>query len=260
MPRGPLPYVGGKTRLAREIIALFPKHTTYVEVFGGGGQVLFRKPPSDVEVYNDIDGDLVNFFRVCQWHHEELVRCLRFSLISRAWHKIYKSTPPESLTDVQRAARFFYLQKNSFGGLIRTQQFHYGVTHPPNFNPKRIPEILDSAHRRLQGVQIESLPYEQLLAKYDRETTLFYLDPPYWKRKLYRFNFSEQDFVLLAERLASLKGRFILSLNDDPEVRRIFSAFHIGETSIIYTAKSKTHARFQELLITNFNPERSNID
>src|SRR6266478_2787679 len=80
---GPLPYVGGKNRLATKIISLLPEHTTYVEPFAGGAQVLFHKPPSHVEVLNDLDFDIVNFFRVCQWHYEELVRHLRFGLVSR---------------------------------------------------------------------------------------------------------------------------------------------------------------------------------
>src|SRR5690242_5838877 len=118
---------------------------------------------------------------------------------------------PATLTDIQPAGRFFYLQKNSFGGLIVRQKFHYGVTQPSNYNPERIPEIIDMAHRRLQRVQIESLPYEEILKKYDRPTTVFYLDPPYWERKLYKFNFCVVDFENLERRLRALKGKFLLS-------------------------------------------------
>ena len=125
----------------------------------------------------------MNFFRVCQWHYEELVRYLRYCLVSRKLHELHLKTDPGTLTDIQRAGRFFYLQKNSFGGLILKQKFHYGVTQPSNYNPERIPEIIEQTHQRLQRVQIESLPYEQVLEKYDRPTTVFYLDPPYWERK-----------------------------------------------------------------------------
>src|SRR5450432_615268 len=177
---GPLPYIGGKNRLATKIISMLPEHTTYVEPFAGGAQVLFHKQPSNVEVLNDLDFEVVNFFRVCQWHYEELVRYLRFSLVSRKLHELHVKTDPANLTDIQRAGRFFYLQKNSFGGLILNQKFHYGVAHPSNFNPERIPVAIEQAHRRLQKVQIESLPYEKILEKYDRVTTLFYMDPPYW--------------------------------------------------------------------------------
>ncbi len=255
---GPLPYIGGKNRLATKIISMLPEHTTYVEPFAGGGQVLFHKPPSNVEVLNDRDYDIVNFFRVCQWHYEELIRYLRYCLASRSLHELHVKTNPDTLTDIQRAGRLLYLQKNSFGGLVLKQRFHYGVTHPSNYNPERIPEIIEKAHQRLQRVQIECLPYEQILEKYDRPTTVFYLDPPYWGPKLYRFNFTEEDFRLLAERLAKLKGKFILSLNDRREVREVFNAFHIVSCRITYTAKRNASKAFDEVLITNFkSPQTS---
>jgi DNA adenine methylase len=251
---GPLSYIGGKNRLATRIISILPEHTTYVEPFAGGAQVLFHKTPSNVEVLNDLDFDVVNFFRVCQWHYEELIRYLRFCLVSRKLHELHVKTDPSTLTDIQRAGRFFYLQKNSWGGLILKQKFHYGITQPSNYNPERIPETIKKTHERLARVQIESLPYEQVLKKYDRPTTLFYLDPPYWRRKLYKFNFSDEDFLALAKHLASIQGRFILSLDDHPKVREIFQGFRICQTDVVYTAKRTTKARFNELLIMNFDP------
>jgi DNA adenine methylase len=251
---GPLSYIGGKNRLAPKIISLLPEHTTYVEPFAGGAQVLFHKPPSDVEVLNDLDFDIVNFFRVCQWHYQELVRYLRYCLVSRRLHELHAKTNPETLTDIQRAGRFFYLQKNSFGGLILKQKFHYGVLQGSNYNLERIPEILEHAHQRLQRVQIESQPYEQVLERYDRSTTCFYLDPPYWGLRLYKFNFTEADFKVLAHRLGNLKGKFILSLNDRPEVREVFCQFQMQTVELAYTAKRDSRARHKELFITNFVP------
>ena len=161
---------------------------------------------------------------------------------------------PATLTDVQRAGRFFYLQKNSFGGLILNQKFHYGVTQASNYNPERIPQIIEQTHKRLARVQVESLPYERVLEKYDRPTTLFYLDPPYWRRKLYKFNFTDTDFEELDRRLRALKGKFLLSLDDHPEVRRIFGRWNLIPVDIAYTAKRDTRKRFGELFITNFEP------
>jgi DNA adenine methylase len=251
---GPLPYIGGKNRLAKKIISMLPEHTTYVEAFAGGAQVLFHKPPSDVEVLNDLDFDVVNFFRVCQWHYEELVRYLRFCLASRRLHELHVKSDPATLTDVQRAGRFFYLQKNSFGGLILKPKFHYGVGGPSNYNPDRIPEIIERAHRRLARVQIESLPYEEVLKRYDRPTTVFYLDPPYWERKLYRFNFNQADFQNLESHLQKLKGKFLLSLDDRKEVRQMFKNFHLIPVVLTYSAKRDATVRHPELLITNFAP------
>src|SRR6266850_3385034 len=240
---GPLPYIGGKNRLATKIISMLPEHTTYVEAFAGGAQVLFHKAPSEVEVLNDLDFDIVNFFRVCQWHYEELVRYLRFCLVSRKLHELHVKSDPDTLTDIQRAGRFFYLQKNSFGGLILKQKFHYGVTQPSNYNPERIPEIIEQTHRRLARVQIESLPYEKVLEKYDRPTTVFYLDPPYWERKLYKFNFTEPQFIDMESRLGALRGKFILSLDDRPEVRALFANFEMQGVDLAYTAKRDTSTR-----------------
>src|SRR6202158_1845256 len=99
---GPLAYIGGKSRLAKQIIALLPEHQTYVEPFAGVAQVFFHKQPSKVEVLNDLDGEIVNFYRVCQYHYEEFVRMLRFTLMSRKWYELLQKTRPETLTDIQR--------------------------------------------------------------------------------------------------------------------------------------------------------------
>lgn len=249
---GPLSYIGGKNRLASTIISKIPEHVTYIEPFAGGAQVLFHKTPSNVEVLNDLDFDIVNFFRVCQWHYEELIRYLRYCLVARKSHDLLSNTRPETLTDIQRAGRFYYLQKNSFGGLVRNRHYHYGVTSMPNYNPKRIPEIIEAAHKRLQNVQVECLPYEQVLEKYDRETTFFYIDPPYYDRRLYNFNLGNEEFELLATRLKSLKGKFLLSLNDQPEVRALFRYFQMETVQLAYTAKRDTTVRHPELLIANY--------
>jgi DNA adenine methylase len=252
---GPLPYIGGKHRIANQIVATFPAHTTYVEAFAGGAQVLFYKPKetSKVEVLNDLDGEIVNFFRICQRHHEELVRYLKFTLVSRKWFSLFQSENPETLTDIQRAARTFFLQKNSFAGLIRRRTYMHSVVAPRPFNPERIPELIENTHRRLERVQIECLPYEQILARFDRPQTLFYLDPPYFGRALYKFNFAEADFKELAERLRGIRGKFVLSLNDVPEVRALFREFRFREIAFAYSAQQTPGKRYRELLITNFS-------
>lgn len=250
---GPITVIGGKSRSAKQIIAIFPKHICYVEPCAAGAQVFFHKPPSKVEVLNDLDGEVVNFFRVCQVHHEELIRSIRYHLASRQWFDLLRKTDPSTLTDIQRAARFFYIRKTSFGGRVLNPTFGYGVTAPPRFQPARIPEIIAKAHQRLQNVQIECLPYQQVLKRYDRPETLFYLDPPYWGMPYYRFNFTESDFVELAALLKKLQGKFVLSLNDTPEVRKLFKSFTINTVELGYsTQRYKRGTRSRELLITNF--------
>jgi len=245
-------YIGGKNRLAKRVIEIFPKHTTYVEAFAGGAQVFFHKEPSAVEVLNDLDGEIMNCYRVCREHYEELLRYFRYMLVSRTWFDLLKATDPATLTDIQRATRYLYLLRNSFASLARNPVYHRNVIQPPSFNLERLPELIENAHKRLQRVQLECAPYEEILKRFDRPTTLFYLDPPYHGRKLYRYNFENTDFDKLAECLKKIHGKFILSLNDVPEVRKLFGPFHIEAVELHYTAQKAAGRRYKEVLITNF--------
>jgi len=249
---GPLAYIGGKNRLASKIVELFPEHLTYVEAFCGGAQVFFRKEPSKVEVLNDLNEDIFNFLRVCQLHYEELVRYLRYAIVSRRHFDLFEKTAPETLTDIQRAARFFYLQKNCYGGLVLRRNFCASILDGSNYNPEKIPELISKVHERLLHTQLECLPYEDVLKKYDRDSTFFYLDPPYFNKPYYRFNFVEEDYVRIAEMLKSIKGKFLMSLNDTPEIRRIFSGFNIRTIELVYTARKNAGKRYTELLISNY--------
>lgn len=253
---GPLSYIGGKNRLAKTIISLIPKHKTYVEPFFGGGQVFFHKEPSTVEIINDLNQEIFNFFRTCQHHHEELIRYLKYTLISRKWFELCQATDPAVLTEIQKASRFFYLQKNSFGGLVNSRHPKLTVEQHPNYNPERIPELIEKTHERLLHTQIECLPYQEILKRCDRAETFFYLDPPYWGKQLYSVNFEEKDFVELEQILRKLKGRFILSLNDLPEVRKLFARFRKMPVSLTYTANPIAARRYPELLIANFDLPR----
>ncbi len=249
---GPLSYLGGKNRIARKLISLIPAHTTYVEPFCGGAQVFFHKEPSKVEILNDLSDDVFNFLRVCKLHDKELLRYLDFCIVSRRWFELFEKTLPETLTDVQRAARFFFLQKNCYGGLIVRRNFSVSVEDGSNYNPKSLPRLLERAHERLLNVQLECLPYDKILQKCDRPSTFFYLDPPYFNRPYYKFNFEEKDYVQMAARLSRLKGKFLLSLNDVPEIRRIFASFRIRTLEMTYSSQRKAGKRYQELLIANY--------
>lgn len=253
-------YIGGKHRIAKRLVAMFPPHVTYGEVFLGGAQVFFRKEPSKVEVLNDIDGEVVNFFRCAQQHHEELCRYLRFVLVSRKWFDLFNTQNPAGLTDIQRAARFFYLQKNCYAGLVRGRHYACKVVGAPGFNPIRLTEIFENVHARLSRVQIESLHFQDFIPRFDRPTTLFFCDPPYWKRKLYNYNFSNEDYRTLSDLLQSIKGKFILTVDDVPELRELFSRSKITEVEIPYTAQREAGKRYRELIITNFEPPASAID
>ncbi len=249
---GPISYIGGKNRLAKRIISLLPSHTAYIEPFCGGAQVFFHKQPSKVEILNDLNEDIFNFLRVCKLHHQELVRYLEFCIAGRKWFELFKNTPPETLSDVQRAARFFFLQKNCYGGLVNKQNYAVSVQDGSNYNPKRLPEQLAKAHERLLGVQLECLPYQAILKRYDRPSAFFYIDPPYFKLKHYKFNLEDQDYVEMATLLKGIKGKFLLSLNDTPEVRTIFSAFRISGITLAYSSQPQAGRKYKEVLISNY--------
>jgi DNA adenine methylase len=248
---GPLPWIGGKRRIAKRLVALLPEHQTYVEPFCGGAQVFFHKKRSRVEVLNDLDGELVNFLRVCQLHHPELVRYLAFATSSRRWFEIYAALDPATLTDIQRAARFYYLQKHSFGGRIHGQNFHYAVSKPSNFKGNLIAEALEAVAERLQRVQLESWPYEKIIERYDRPETFFYFDPPYVGVPYYRHNLADDEFPRLAAQLATVKGKFLLSINDCELARESFAEFRKREISFSYTA-SRTVPLGRELIFSNY--------
>jgi DNA adenine methylase len=250
--RSPISYIGGKNRLAKRIIEIFPPHKTYVEAFAGGAQVLFHKEPSVVEVLNDLDGELVNLYRSLQLHHEEVIRYFRFVLVSRRWFDLLKAADPATLTDIQRAARYFYLLKNSFASLVRHPNYHWHVAQKPGFNLENLPELINKTHKRLERVQIECLPYGEILKRFDRPETLFFCDPPYFGRALYRYNFTTSDFEKLEERLGGLQGKFVLTLNDTPEVRVLFRRFAIRTVELAYSAQKHAGRKYGEVFITNF--------
>ncbi len=249
-----IPYIGGKSKLAQAIIGHFPEHKCYVEVFAGAANVFFRKEPSHTEVLNDINSDLITLYRVVKHHLEEFYRQLKWLLVSRDEFERFQQIPPETLTDIQRAARYYYLAKTSFGGRVAGQSFGYAPSSPPRFNLMRIEEDLSAAHLRLSRVYIENLSYGEILKRYDRPYSLFYLDPPYYNNEddYGKGIFGKPDFPLLSETLAKIDGRFILSINDVPEIRHIFSGFDIIPVTTHYTLGKGNKTKANELIIKNF--------
>lgn len=229
-----IPWIGGKRRLADTLLHRFPPHTCYVEVFAGGAALFFMRPPAEVEVMNDVNGELVNLYRVVKAHLEEFVRQFKWALSSRDLFKWLQETPPHTLTDVQRAARFFYLQQHAFGGRVDGQTFGTATTAPP-INLLRIEENLSMAHLRLANAYIEHLDWAECVRRYDRPHTLFYLDPPYWQTEGYGVPFAWEEYERMAEAMAHLKGRAILSINDHPDIRRAFARFEMESLKIDYT-------------------------
>ncbi|WP_218135161.1 DNA adenine methylase [Variovorax sp. YR216] len=248
-----VPWIGGKRRLAKHILPLFPEHTCYVEPFAGAAALFFMKEPAKVEVLNDVNSDLVNLYRVVQHHLDEFVRQFRWALSSRELFGWLKATPPATLTDIQRAARFFYLQKLSFGGKVESRTFGTATTSPARLNLLRIEEDLSAAHLRLHQVTVEHLDWAECVRRYDRAHTLHYMDPPYWGTEGYDVAFGLNQYDRMAELLRTMHGKAIVSVNDIPEMRKAFAGLRLRSLSITYSVGAADHrSAARELLISNF--------
>jgi DNA adenine methylase len=250
----PLIYIGGKSRLSEKIIAAMPAHKTYVEVFAGAAWVFFRKEPSKVEVINDFDRELISFYRVVQNHLEEFMRQFKWLLASRElWNDFGRQLKADGLTDIQRAARYYYVQRQCFSGRVSGRTFGVTAERPPRINLLRMEEELSAVHLRLSNVMVENLDWSELVKRYDKPTTFFYLDPPYHKMPYYKHNFVDADFKHMAELLRGINGKFILSLNDDEFVRETFKEFTIDKVKVPYSAANQTGKSVAgtELLIHN---------
>lgn len=253
-----IPWIGGKRRLADRLIPLFPPHECYVEVFCGGAALYFLRPtPANSEVLNDINGDLVRLYRVLKYHLQEFIRQFEFAITSRQIFEWEKMTRPETLTDIQRAARFYYLQHTAFGAKVQGQ--NYGtVTIGGNFDITRIGENLTAAWRRLGGTNIENLPWDECIERYDRPHTFFYMDPPYWQTEGYGVPFEFENYERMANYMRTMKGRAMISINDHPDIRKVFEGLPTLELDIKYTLQKGGESKEAgELVITNWDAENT---
>ena len=239
MANSPISYFGGKFRLAKKIIPLIPEHNCYVEPFCGAAWVLFKKDPnqSKHEVINDLDQELVNFWRVIQNHIQPFLEYFKHAIISRKIFEIENRKDPTTLTDIQRAVRYYYLQRLTFGGKSAGRIFAAGPSRPSNLNLLTLEESILETHWRLARVTIENMDACKCIEKYDRADTFFYLDPPYWDAAQdYAHKFNADDFDRLRSTLDALKGKFILSLNDSPKVREKFRGFKMLALTTTYSS------------------------
>jgi DNA adenine methylase len=250
-----LSWVGGKSRLAPVIVKQFPEHKTYVEVFGGAAWVLFYKEPSKVEVYNDIDGDLVNLFRVVKHRPSALVERLNLILFSReTYGAFFEKWKDKTDDETERAALFLYYIRSSFGAMPNT-----GWGYSKKAKAKKIIdlEFVLKVQERLQAVYVDRQSWSKVLTAFDSSETLFYLDPPYWipGQKFYMHDFNQEEHKALRDRLSSIEGKFLLSYNDSKEVRKLYRGFRVRSTAPVhYAANNKrTEARMKrELIIRNY--------
>ncbi|SHJ75934.1 DNA adenine methylase [Hathewaya proteolytica DSM 3090] len=259
-------WIGGKKSLRELIVSLFPLYyERYIEVFGGGGWVLFHKPPgNDFEVYNDFNGLLTNLYRCVREKPNELIDALYFVLNSREDFNIVKEAlardSPKS--DVIRASYFYQLIRYSYASGLTS----YGSQ--PHDMWSNFP-LIEQAHRRLSKVVVENKDFEKLIRQYDRPVSFFYADPPYFETEKYYKNvgedgFKKEDHIRLRDTLMGIEGKFLLSYNDCSFIRELYDAPNIQIESYTRINNIKQRydngAKFPEILVANYDMHEREIN
>lgn len=256
------PYIGGKRKLSRMLCRAIDRlpHHSYGEVFMGmGGVFLRRTRVPAAEFINDWSEDVATFYRILQRHYVAFLDMLRFQISTRSGFDRLMKVDPSTQTDLERAARFLYLQRLAYGGKVTGRSFGVDPRGASGFDVTKLQPLLEAIHERLARVTIERLTWSDFITRYDTAETLFYLDPPYFGSEgdYGKELFARAQFPKMAEQLAGIEGRFLLSLNDHPEVRRIFAGFAMVEVDITYTVGGGDKAqRTTELVISNLGQER----
>ncbi len=252
------PYIGGKRNLAKRVCAIIDghDHTSYAEPFVGmGGIFLRRKNQARAEFINDKGRDVYNLFRILQEHYVAFLDLLRFQITTQAGFERLVTVDPETLTDMQRAARFLYLQRVAFGGKVAGRSFGLANERPGRFNLTTLEPDLEALHTRLSGVTVTCLDFEAFIKRVDRKGALFYLDPPYYgnENDYGKDLFTRQDFTAMAKALCRLKGAFLLSINDTAEIRALFDWAHITPVDVTYSLAAQNNSKVApELLISSW--------
>ena len=265
MLSSPIKWVGGKSRLRKQIINLLPAHTCYVEPFCGAAWVLFAKPLSKVEVINDIDGDLINFFQVIKHKPGEFLDSFDLELVSRQQFEYFAALDPSHLTDMDRAHRFYYLIMAGWGGELNYPRFQTSITDGGHGNRligalKTLRQRIEPVHQRLSTVIIENLDWRECIARYDKAGVVMYVDPPYPGNGVnYAHNMRNwQEHSELANRLLNSNCKWLLSSYDSPEIRNMFTECTIipvtSSSGMRVKKNDTTRVVVNELLIANYDP------
>jgi DNA adenine methylase len=246
---------GGKTRILKHLLPLVPDDAKcYVEVFGGGAALLLALEAKGVEVYNDIDGELVNLFRQAKHHLPELLRELEFLPASR--EEFNRLKQQSGITEIQRAAHYLYVNKISFGGVGRCYGTNCTAGGASNSSKLAWRDALTRFSARFDKVNIESEDWRDLLKRYDRPHTFFFFDPPYINsgNNVGYAAWSPAEMADFAAALPGLKGQWLLTTCDSPECREIFGGYHIQEVERANGIENRPgkvkNSTYKELIIT----------
>jgi DNA adenine methylase len=250
-PRPVISWPGGKTRMLKHLLPLIPEHLLYAEPFGGGLAMFLAKPPSDVEIVNDINGELVSFYRCAKYHLEALLDELDLVMNSRQEFEDYLAQP--GLTEIQRAARWFIRNRVSFGGMGIT--FGVARSHPMSSRAQRLVAIR-ALNRRFDKVTIEHLSWERMLDLYDCEQGFFFLDPPYLDSGGAAYKgWSEHELQRFGLRVQAMRAKWLLTFQDCPQVREIFAGYKLKaiarQNGIGNNGRRRSGRIYREVIITS---------
>lgn len=245
--------------MIKQLLEMIPQHKIYVEVFGGSAELLFHKKPSEVEVYNDIDGDLVNLFEVVRNNFEEFREKAKWLLYSR--ELLQKFLREQTNDKIERAVRTWYIYQTSFSGRKGTWSYARQRKTPlPQTFSRKIEKTLPAIHERLKNVYIDRLDFRKCIKNWDSPKTFFFMDPPYYRTgQANELNFTEKDFKDLAEICGKMEGKYLITLNDEPFIRETFQQFNIASISIPWSSRPLTRisklnkkGTFTHLIIKNY--------
>lgn len=261
---GPFAWPGGKRLLIKTLLPLIPEHDAYVEVFCGSAKLMFAKAPSPWEVINDINGDLINYFRVAKHRAGELAEALETELVaSERFLELKLRGGGVALSEIDRALSFLYLTEYSFGGKgIDFAGVNIGHGQPPvKKSLERVRETLQDVSKRLSEVLIENRDWRACIDRYDSPETFLYLDPPYVSfGRLGRYKQPEAEMhAELMDRLARIKGKFLMSHENHELIRSgaKMHGFQVREVQTKYTLAGKSNdTKTTELVIANYKLPR----
>jgi DNA adenine methylase len=257
----PLTYYGGKQKLSQLILSLIPKHNLYCEPFFGGGAVFFAKPSSNIEVINDSNGDLINFYRVVKNNYKQLEKEIIPTLHSRELHQAAKTVLgyPELFTDIKRAWAIWVLANEGYASRLDSS---WGYDRKRNTSAKRLHYKRESFAKqyaeRLEKTEIECNDVLKVIESRDDKDSFFYCDPPYFNAGMGHYkNYSEQDFENLLKLLSTIKGKFLLSSYPSPLLSKYIKKYNWHtkqiEMPLAVTARYKTGKTKTEVLTANYD-------
>lgn len=240
---------GGKSRLLKQILPRIPAHTCYCEPFAGGLAVLLAKERSQVEIVNDLNGDLVSLYRNVQYHLPALLSEMEWIIAARRTLQDYTAQP--GLTEIQRAARFFVRNRISFGGDMHG--FAVSRTHAMA-SRENVLAMLQQMNRRMDKVTVENLTFDRCMRLYDSTETFFFVDPPYLHHQAKAYAaWDEEQMSGLRDLLGSVKGRWLLTVDDSAFNRKLFKGCRIKAVTTpngCANLSINPHATFGELIIS----------